>query len=82
MPGAVSGALGSMPCIVCDNGTGFVKVGYAGTNFPSHIFPSMIGRPFLRAEESISESIQLKEVRAACIVNYFFTYYEVFIHHL
>lgn len=66
--------------IVCDNGTGFVKVnfiitciffklwrrkfqwylkylsctfkvGYAGQNFPSSIFPSIVGRPILRAEE-------------------------------
>jgi len=28
-----------------------VKVGYAGQNFPSFIYPSMIGRPILRAEE-------------------------------
>ena len=27
------------------------KVGYAGQNFPTSIFPSMIGRPILRAEE-------------------------------
>ena len=55
-------ALGNMPCIVCDNGTGFVKVGYAGQNFPSSIFPSMVGRPILRAEETLSETIELKEV--------------------
>lgn len=55
-------SLGSMPCIVCDNGTGFVKVGYAGQNFPSSIYPSMVGRPILRAEESLSETIELKEV--------------------
>lgn len=59
---AVDGALGAMPCIVCDNGTGFVKVGYAGQNFPSSIFPSMIGRPILRAEEAVSDDIILKEV--------------------
>ena len=28
--------------IVCDNGTGFVKCGYAGSNFPAHIFPSLV----------------------------------------
>ena len=28
--------------VVCDNGTGFVKCGYAGTNFPAHIFPCMV----------------------------------------
>ena len=30
--------------VVCDNGTGFVKCGYAGSNFPDHIFPSMVRR--------------------------------------
>mmetsp|Transcript_47136 Transcript_47136/g.106817 ORF Transcript_47136/g.106817 Transcript_47136/m.106817 type:complete len:402 (-) Transcript_47136:217-1422(-) len=54
--------LGSMPCVVCDNGTGFVKVGYAGENFPRSIFPSMIGRPILRAEEAVNEAVVLKEV--------------------
>ena len=28
--------------VVCDNGTGFVKCGYAGSNFPAHVFPSMV----------------------------------------
>jgi actin-related protein 2 len=28
-----------------------LQVGYAGQNFPSFIYPSMVGRPILRAEE-------------------------------
>lgn len=51
-----------MPCIVCDNGTGFVKVGYAGQNFPTSIFPSMVGRPILRAEEAVSDAMDLKDI--------------------
>merc|ERR1712169_50816 len=47
--------------IVCDNGTGFVKVGYAGANFPAHIFPSMVGRPILRFEEKI-DNVELKDI--------------------
>jgi len=39
--------------IVCDNGTGFVKAGFAGANFPAAVFPSMVGRPILRSEEKI-----------------------------
>ncbi|KAI0390552.1 actin family [Xylariaceae sp. FL0594] len=39
------------PAIVLDGGTGFLKVGYAGQNFPEHDFPSIIGRPILRTEE-------------------------------
>ncbi|KAK9893928.1 Actin/actin-like protein [Cystobasidium minutum MCA 4210] len=40
-----------LPPIVLDQGTGFVKVGYAGQNFPEHTFPSIVGRPILRTEE-------------------------------
>jgi actin-related protein 2 len=47
--------------IVCDNGTGFVKCGFAGSNFPHSIFPSMVGRPVLRFEEKI-ENVQLKDI--------------------
>jgi actin-related protein 2 len=47
--------------IVCDNGTGFVKTGYAGDNFPSLIFPSMIGKPMMRAEEDFKD-VELKDV--------------------
>jgi len=47
--------------IVCDNGTGFVKCGFAGSNFPASIFPSMVGRPMLRSEEKV-EGIEIKDV--------------------
>lgn len=52
----------SKPPIVCDNGTGFVKCGFAGDNFPAHIFPSIIGRPILRAEEKIDGDVLLKDI--------------------
>ena len=45
--------------IVCDNGTGFVKCGIAGANFPAHIFPSLVGRPILRSSTKIG-NIELK----------------------
>lgn len=50
--------------IVCDNGTGFVKAGYAGSNFPEFTFPSMIGRPLMRAEktEFDGKEIILKDI--------------------
>jgi len=48
--------------IVCDNGTGFVKCGFSGSNFPTAIFPSMVGRPIMRAEESVIDNIQIKDV--------------------
>jgi len=47
--------------VVCDNGTGFVKCGFAGANFPTSIFPSMVGRPILRSEEKI-DNVQLKDI--------------------
>jgi len=49
-------------CVVCDNGTGFVKCGYAGENFPRSIFPSMVGRPTLRADEAIEDGLILKDI--------------------
>eukprot|EP00045_Choanoeca_perplexa_P002749 m.26294 g.26294 ORF g.26294 m.26294 type:complete len:394 (+) comp11683_c0_seq1:89-1270(+) len=47
--------------IVCDNGTGFVKCGYAGANFPAHIFPSLVGRPVLRSKAKI-DNIEIKDI--------------------
>ncbi|XP_071449966.1 actin-related protein 2 isoform X1 [Hetaerina americana] len=47
--------------IVCDNGTGFVKCGYAGSNFPAHVFPSMVGRPIIRAANKIGD-IEVKDM--------------------
>lgn len=47
--------------IVCDNGTGFVKCGYAGSHFPSHIFPSLVGRPIIRAANRI-DNIEVKDL--------------------
>lgn len=47
--------------VVCDNGTGFVKCGFAGDNFPRATFPAMVGRPMLRAEEKI-DNIEIKDI--------------------
>lgn len=33
----------------------FVKCGYAGANFPAHIFPSIVGRPIIRAVNKIGD---------------------------
>ncbi|KAL0209694.1 hypothetical protein RCL1_008532 [Eukaryota sp. TZLM3-RCL] len=37
---------------ICDMGTGFIKAGFAGDKLPRHVFPSYVGRPLLRADES------------------------------
>jgi actin-related protein 2 len=47
--------------VVCDNGTGFVKCGFSGTNFPTFIFPSLVGRPILRSSAKIG-NIELKDL--------------------
>ena len=31
--------------LVCDNGSGMVKAGFAGDDAPRAVFPSVIGRP-------------------------------------
>lgn len=40
----------------------FVKCGFAGDNLPRYMFPSMVGRPMLRAEEGVLEDVDLKDV--------------------
>jgi actin-related protein 2 len=47
--------------VICDNGTGFVKCGFAGANFPTSIFPSMVGRPIFRAEENVG-GLEVKDI--------------------
>lgn len=40
----------------------FVKVGYAGSNFPEHVFPSIVGRPILRVEERDAAAGEIKDI--------------------
>uniref|UniRef100_A0A8C5RVV6 Actin-related protein 2 n=1 Tax=Laticauda laticaudata TaxID=8630 RepID=A0A8C5RVV6_LATLA len=47
--------------VVCDNGTGFVKCGYAGSNFPEHIFPALVGRPIIRSSVKVG-NIEIKDL--------------------
>lgn len=41
--------MADQPAIVLDNGTGFVKVGFGGANFPTSVFQTAVGRPVLRS---------------------------------
>lgn len=41
--------LEDVPAIVCDNGSGTVKAGFAGDDAPKAVFPSIVGRPRSRA---------------------------------
>ena len=36
--------------VVCDNGTGFVKLGWSTSNAPDFVFPSIVGKPLLRSD--------------------------------
>ncbi|KAI0982083.1 hypothetical protein GJ496_004188 [Pomphorhynchus laevis] len=45
------------PVIVCDNGTGFMKCGFAGRNFPDLVFPSIFGTPMMRWKTNIGQTL-------------------------
>lgn len=38
----------------------YIKAGYAGENIPQYTFPSVVGRPMLRAEEEVIGDVVLK----------------------
>ncbi|KAK4224687.1 actin-domain-containing protein [Podospora fimiseda] len=48
--------------LVLDGGTGFLKVGYAAQNFPEFQYPSIVGRPILRAEEKGGSDMVIKDI--------------------
>ncbi|KAG9391638.1 Actin-related protein [Carpediemonas membranifera] len=50
-----------LPAVICDNGTGFVKCGFAGDDFPTSTFPALLGRPTLRFKEELLD-VELKDV--------------------
>lgn len=47
--------------VICDNGSGYVKLGFGGDSFPRHVLPSITGRPMLRASQKIGDMV-LKEL--------------------
>jgi len=49
--------------VVCDNGTGFVKAGFGGDNFPRFHFPSLVGRPILRANLNTKKKKVTHEIK-------------------
>eukprot|EP00096_Caligus_rogercresseyi_P016853 TRINITY_DN990_c1_g1_i1.p1 TRINITY_DN990_c1_g1~~TRINITY_DN990_c1_g1_i1.p1 ORF type:complete len:396 (+),score=123.66 TRINITY_DN990_c1_g1_i1:139-1326(+) len=48
--------------VVCDNGTGFVKCGFGGQNLPTHVFPSLVGRPMLRALNNRESALEVSDI--------------------
>lgn len=58
----------------------FVKCGYAGSNFPAHIFPSMVGRPILRAVNKIGDiEVEVCSIYSFYLSNqfYIFQFYQL-----
>ena len=46
--------------VIVDNGTGYLKMGFGGDNFPRCTIPSIVGRPMLRSDQEV-DGIQLRE---------------------
>uniref|UniRef100_A0A6I8NU28 Actin alpha cardiac muscle 1 n=1 Tax=Ornithorhynchus anatinus TaxID=9258 RepID=A0A6I8NU28_ORNAN len=47
--------------LVCDNGSGLVKAGFAGDDAPRAVFPSIVGRPRHQVREDGMESAGIHE---------------------
>ena len=43
--------------LVCDNGSGLVKAGFAGDDAPRAVFPSIVGRPRHQVHKSIHRKL-------------------------
>lgn len=53
----------------------FVKVGEAGSNFPSFIFPSLIGRPLIRSAVKVNNvEIKVRITKYICNNVYKYTF--------
>lgn len=51
----------SKPGLVLDSGTGYIKIGWANETFPYSTYPSMVGRPILRAKSKYRD-IDIKNI--------------------
>jgi len=47
----------NMNNVVCDNGSGYLKIGFAGDNFPRDTIPSIVGTPELRSEAEVGDVV-------------------------
>lgn len=45
--------------LICDSGTGYLKIGWSNEDFPTFTFPALVGRPLMRYEEKIND-IEIK----------------------
>merc|ERR1711971_185011 len=57
------GNINCMSTVVCDIGTGFFKVGFAGDNFPRATFPTIVGRPILRSMRGAQKTATLDKLQ-------------------
>ena len=49
-----------------------MKCGYAGANFPAHIFPSIVGRPIIRATNKIGDiDVKVRFISPLIKMSYF-----------
>ena len=48
--------------LVCDNGSGLCKAGFAGDDAPRAVFPSIVGRPRHQVSKILSEAERNKAI--------------------
>jgi actin-related protein 2 len=47
--------------VICDNGSGYVKLGFGGDSFPRFVIPSIVGKTELRKDTNIG-GVELKDI--------------------
>ena len=59
--GYAKGAIPRENVVVLDNGTGYMKAGFASDHFPRVTFPAMVGRPLMRSDQVSGDAV-LKDI--------------------
>ena len=58
---------GEVSALVCDNGSGMVKSGFAGDDAPRAVFPSIVGRPRHQGVMVRARSVPAGVILLGCI---------------
>jgi actin-related protein len=45
--------------LVCDNGTGYIKLGYSSSTFPEYSIPNIVGRPHPDFAELVDKTLSM-----------------------